>query len=188
MKGLSSESLSLPCSKGRMWCNCLTALPIIVINSNNDKASMLLLLYFAFRKGFPPTDERKERVLPAGPSVFYPDSTFQCNSAKEQKTYLNRLGIWFLLQMTLQTFSARKLVNIHLLSTIPPNRGKIAHFLCVWGMRIYFKDDYNLMFTVIINYSRPSGMQGAKLQRNWSVRSPANRTWGYCDSFGHLMF
>jgi len=55
-------------------------------------------------------------------------------------------------------------------------------------MGIYFKDDYNLMFTMIISYNRHSGMQGAKLQRNWSVRGPANRVCGSCNSFGHLMF
>lgn len=186
MKGLSSESLSLPCSKSRMWCNFLTALRIIVINSNNDKASMLRLLFSAFRKEFPSKDVREFSLL------IHPYSTLIVLSSATLKKSRRHIWIswgsgssyrWPRRHFHLGTL----IVNIHLLPTIRPKRGKIAHFLCAWGMRIYFKEDYNLMFTVIINYSRPSGMQGAKLQRNWSVRGPANRTCGYCDSFGHLM-
>lgn len=187
MKGLSSESLSLLCSKGRMWCNFLTALHILVINSNNDKANMLILLFSAFRKEFPSKDVREWPLL-----VHLCSTLIVLSSATLQK---RRRHIWIgqgsgsCYRWPRRLFQlGTLLMNIHLLSTIPPKRGKIAHFLWAWGMRIYFKDDYNLMFTVIINYSRPSGMQVAKLQRNWSVRGPANRTYGYCVSFGHLMF
>lgn len=63
MKGLSSESLRLPCSKGKMGCNFLTAFHIIVINSKNDKANMLILLFSAYRNEFPSQDVRKFSLL-----------------------------------------------------------------------------------------------------------------------------
>lgn len=54
-------------------------------------------------------------------------------------------------------------------------------------MGTLFKDDYNLMFVMTINYNRLSGMQGAKIQRNWSMRDLANRPCVSCDPFERVM-
>lgn len=144
---------------------------------------MLLLLFSGFRKELLSKDVREFSLLVNPCSIL--TVFFHWNTAMDPKMYLQ--WAWELVPITDDPadFFCKKtlLVNSHLPSTIPPKKGKIAQFLCVWDTEIYFKDDYNLMFTMIINYSRPSGMQRAKLQKTglWGA-------YGSCDSFGQLMF
>lgn len=75
---------------------------IILINSKNIKATMLLLLFSRFRKELSSKDVREFSLL------VNPCSTLTVlSSATVQRIWrhiYNGLGIWFLLQMTLQTF------------------------------------------------------------------------------------
>lgn len=70
---------------------------------------MLLLLFAGLRKALSSKDVREFSLLvnPCSTLTVFSSVTLQ----RIRRHICNGLGIWFLLQMTLQTFSARNLIS-----------------------------------------------------------------------------